>query len=121
KAWRVALPARVDVVIAARAGIHGAAPSGLTTSSRATAARRAGGGRAHRPLFGAIVSARGAFASRVARTTRLRGKTLARAPPLRFDPNQSGGAFPLASFPSRRCDHRSAVLSARDSRHHRAR
>src|SRR5262249_35165167 len=50
----------------------------LTTSSRGTAARRAGGGRAHRPLFGAIVSARGAFASRAERTTRLCGKMLAR-------------------------------------------
>src|SRR5262249_56502964 len=42
KALRIALPARIDVVIAARAGIHGAAPSGLTTSSRGTAVRRAG-------------------------------------------------------------------------------
>ena len=98
KALRVALPARVDVVIAACAGIHGAAPSSLTASSRGTAARPAGGGRAHRPLFGAIVSARGAFASRAERTTRLCGKMLARAAPLRFDPNQSG-AFSRSPLP----------------------
>jgi hypothetical protein len=49
-------------------------------------------------LFGAIVSARVAFASRAERTTRLCGKMLARAPPLRFDPNQSG-AFSRSPLP----------------------
>src|SRR5262245_62657837 len=70
KALRVALPARVDLVIAARADIHGAAPSAGDLVPR-NGARRAGEGRAHRPLFGAIVSARVAFASRAAPTTRL--------------------------------------------------
>jgi hypothetical protein len=85
-------------VIAARADIHGAAPSAGDLVPR-NGARRAGGGRAHRPLFGAIVSARVAFASRAERTTRLCGKMLARAPPLRFDPNQ-GGRFSARSLPT---------------------
>jgi len=50
-------------------------------------------------LFGAIVSARVAFASRAERTTRLCGKMLARAPPLRFDSNQ-GGRFSARSLPT---------------------
>jgi len=54
---------------------------------RGTAARRAGRGRAHRPFFRAIVSARATFASRVAHNGP-RARTLARAARLRFDPNQ---------------------------------
>src|SRR5262249_14115995 len=100
KALRIALPARVDVVIAARAGIHGAAPSAGDLVPR-NGARRAGGGRAHRPLCGAIVGARVACASRAARPTRLCGKVLARAPPLSFDPNRGGrvSARPLPTLP----------------------
>src|SRR5262249_44583798 len=48
KALRVALPARVDPVVAARAGIHGAAPLGRRTHPPGRPARPRGGGGATR-------------------------------------------------------------------------
>src|SRR4051812_38064041 len=88
EALRVALPAGIDLVIAARARGHGAAPSSivLPPPSGCTAIRHSRAWQAVCARFAAIVKPCRRFASRAGATTPPCGNRLARDARLRFDP-----------------------------------